>query len=119
MKRPLSLFGLGIVAICAAAQVRINYHDQDFTLSGFDKFSATLEDKGITFNGSGNPLNIAIESSGTTLTGSSADGNAQRGENGAYFLQNASVTGNAHFTTDGAAAQKYASEHGNKSTQTE
>ena len=120
MTRPLSFWvSFGLVAICVAAQVKINYHDQDFTLSGFDHFSATLEDKGIAFNGDGNPVSIQIESSGTTLTGNNAEGNAQRGDNGAYFLQNSTITGNAHLFIDGAAAQAYAKQHGSKTVSNE
>src|SRR5258706_15788948 len=52
------LFTAGAFALVFVAQVKINYHDQDFTLSGFDHFSATLEDQGITFKGDGNPLKI-------------------------------------------------------------
>ena len=100
----------GCMAIIAAAQVRINYHDQDFTLSGFDNFSATLENEGIGFKGTGNPLKIKIQSSGTTISGANAEGNAQRGPTRAYYLQNATITGNADLTIDGAQAQKFAAD---------
>jgi len=119
LKRAI-ICSIALTAVGAiAAQVRINYHDQDFTLSGFDNFSATLEDKGIAFKGNGNPVTIQIESSGTTLTGANADGNAQRADNGAYFLQNATVSGNSHLVMNGAAAQSYASARGNKASANE
>src|SRR5689334_2088328 len=83
--------------LCLAAQVRINYEAEDFVLSGFDKFSATLEDQGIGFSGDGKPIKIELKSSGTTITGASAEGTAVRGDNRAYFLKNATITGNANL----------------------
>ena len=92
-------------------QVRINYHDQDFTLSNFDTFNATLENQGIAFKGDGKPLHIDMQSSGTTITGLNADGNALRGSTGAYFLQNSTVTGSANLTLNGATVQQWALAH--------
>lgn len=94
-------------ALCLAAQVRINYEAEDFVLGGFDKFSATLEDQGIAFDGDGKPLKIELKSSGTTITGANAEGNATRGDNRAYFLKNATITGNANLVMDGQAADEY------------
>jgi hypothetical protein len=108
--RPLAtgLLAITAIAICLASQVKINYHDQDFTLSGFDNFSATLEDQGTTFKGDGKPLKIEIQSSGTTITGTTADGMAKRGTSGPYFLENATISGNANLLMDGQIAQEFA-----------
>jgi hypothetical protein len=102
---------VSVAVICLAAQVKINYHDQDFTLSGFDTFNATLEDQGIAFNGSGKPLTIQMDASGTTIKGATADGDAQRGPARAYFLKNSTVSGGANLTMSGAMAQKFALDH--------
>jgi len=99
---------LACLAIAVAAQVRVNYHDQDFTLQNFDTFSATLENQGTDFQGAGKPLNIQSKASGLTVTGAQANGSAQRGPTQAYFLKDLTVTGNAILNQDTAAAHQYA-----------
>jgi hypothetical protein len=98
-----------VAAFAFAAQVRINYQDQDFTLKGFDTFSATLEDRSIGFEGRGKPLSIEILSSGTLLSGTDATGRAVKDAGGAYFLQTVSVNGDAVLSVDTQLAYEYVS----------
>ena len=109
VSRPVSVAAtLALLALAVAAQVRVNYHDQDFTLQNFDTFSATLENHGIAFQGTGKPLRIATKASGLTVTGAQANGSAQRGPTQAYFLKDLTVTGNTILNLDTAAAHQYA-----------
>ncbi|MEA2553444.1 MAG: hypothetical protein QOJ65_1620 [Fimbriimonadaceae bacterium] len=86
-----------VVALGFAAQARINYRDQDFTLRDFDNFSATLESDGITFKGTGNPLGIESKASGLVITAKSADGKAVRSPDKSYFLQDVVLNGDVHL----------------------
>ncbi len=108
-RRPIATAAtLACLVLAVAAQVHVNYHDQDFTLQNFETFSATLENQGIAFQGSGKPLNIESKASGLTITGAQANGSAQRGPTQAYFLKDLTVTGNAILNLDTAAAHQYA-----------
>lgn len=98
------------LVVAAAVQVRINYHDQDFTLQNFDTFSATLQNQGIDFQGAGKPLNIKSEASGLTITGQTAKGTAQRGPTQAYFLKDVTINGSTVLVLNRAAARQYAAD---------
>lgn len=102
LKRSSWILGVvGSAALCAAYQVRVNYRDQDFTLSGFDGFSATLEANAVSFEGSGAPLRIEASSRGITATGKKAVGTAQRAADRSYFLKELKLSGSGHVALDG------------------
>jgi len=98
------------LATLAFAQIVVNYHDQDFTLSGFKSFDATLENGGVAFKGAGAPVRIEMKSSGTVVVGTNADGTTQKDGSGNYFLKEATISGNASLSVDSQLAYEYASQ---------
>ena len=115
---PLAIGTCALFAACLAAQVRVNYHNENFTLSDFDHFSATFETSGVAFDGDGNPLKIEFAASGTTITGNKAEGHAIRQANAGYYLQDSTITGSATLVMNSAAAQKTAKTPSTETTNT-
>ena len=108
-KRSLALVAAFLTTLCLAAQIKVNYRDGDFTLSGFNTFNATLENGGVQFSGDGVPVSIEITSSGVVVTGKSAQGTTQKDASGNYYLKEAVINGDAHLSVDSQKAYEYAS----------